>query len=522
MIDSYSIFQPITLYQFFPKNKRLKLNKQGIEYIKLNNESKNPLRSDSFFNNSKNRFSSNQNNRTLSTNRTNHNSFNSINQQYINNYQTNNNFFKYQNRHFNKNHQKTYNTIIMDNRILDRYISLNSNLLPKYFDFNKKIKNIVPLDYKNFNSNLPNLYSKKQNKTKEKINMKAFTTLYSNNNINHNNDIYQNNIINSISQSKNIFNQEKKENNKNDKNFNPILNMQIDKTKRSASTANDIEKPVIKFTSNSIEDKINKYLIGRELGKGAYANVRLVIDKLTKKKYAMKIYDKSKLNDNAKKKCVYREVEIMQRVEHKNIVLLNEVIQTPKQILIIMEYIKGISLREYYNKEIKNQKDISLDKLNLLKKMFKQIFSAMNYLHKNHIAHRDIKLENILLTKDEEIKIIDFGFGMYNPEERLQNFFCGTPNYMAPEISMKQSYVGQYADMWSLGILFYKMLCADFPFKGENEKALFKQVRKCEYKIPDYVDDIARKIIKSLINLDPKKRSSCESILHSIWFDNIK
>ena len=220
MLNSYSIFQPITLYQFFPKNKRLKLSKQGVEYIKLNNESKNPLRSDSFFNNSKNRFTSNHNNRTLSTNRTNHNSFNSINQQYINNYQTNNNFFK----QINKNHQNSYNTIIMDNRLMDKQINLNSNLFSKYIDFNKKIKNIVPLDYKNFNSNLPNLYSKKQNKTKEKINMKAFTTLYSNNNINHNNDIYQNNIINSISQSKNIFNQEKKENNKNDKNFNPILN----------------------------------------------------------------------------------------------------------------------------------------------------------------------------------------------------------------------------------------------------------------------------------------------------------
>ena len=511
MIDSYSIFQPITLYQFFPKNKRLKLNKQGIEYIKLNNESKNPLRSDSFFSNSKNRFTSNHNNRTLSTNRTNHNSFNSINQQYINNYQTNNNFFK----QINKNHQNSYNTIIMDNRLMDKQINLNSNLFSKYIDFNRKIKNIVPLDYKNFNSNLPNLYVKKQNKTKEKINMKAFTTLYSNNN----NNIYQNNILNSISQSKKIFNQDKKENNENDKNYNPILNMQIEKTKRSVSTANNIEKPIIKFASNSIADKINKYIIGRELGKGAYANVKLVIDKLTKKKYAMKIYDKSKLNDNAKKKCVYREVEIMQRIEHKNIVLLNEVIQTPKQILIIMEYIKGISLREYYNKEIRNQKNIPLNRLSLLKKIFKQIFSAMNYLHKNHIAHRDIKLENILLTKEEEIKIIDFGFGMYNPEERLQNFFCGTPNYMAPEISLKQSYVGQYADMWSLGILFYKMLCADFPFKGENEKALFKQVRKCDYKIPDYVDDDARKIIKSLINLDPKKRPSCEGILHSIWFD---
>ena len=204
MNNDYTLFQPITLYQFFPKNKRLRLSKQGNELINNNNDTNNPLRSDSFFNNSKNRIASKQNNRTLSTNRTNHNSFNSINQQYINSYQTNNNFYK----HKNQNTKNSYNTIIMDNRLLDKQLSLNSYLFSKYIDFNGKIKRILPLDNKNYNSNLPNLYMKKKNKTKEKNNMNVFTTLYSNNN-NYDN-IYSNNILNSLAQSKKYLIKKKK------------------------------------------------------------------------------------------------------------------------------------------------------------------------------------------------------------------------------------------------------------------------------------------------------------------------
>ena len=143
----------------------------------------------------------------------------------------------------------------------------------------------------------------------------------------------------------------------------------------------------------------------------------------------------------------------------------------------------------------------------------------MGYLHRNHMAHRDIKLENILIDRNYDIKIIDFGFGMYNPENKLQNFFCGTPNYMPPEISAKKCYIGQKADMWSLGILFYKMLCADFPFKGENEKELYKDVRKCKIKIPFYIKEEIKDIIFSLINLNPDKRPSCEEVLKFKWFN---
>ena len=273
------------------------------------------------------------------------------------------------------------------------------------------------------------------------------------------------------------------------------------------------------LSKNKIK-QLEKYNIGNILGKGAYALVKLITDKITNEKYAMKIYEKAKLNDSLKKKCVYKEIEILKRVKHKNIVKLIEVIHSEKQILIIQEYIKGISLRDYYNKEIKNQKGISEHKTKIFKKIFRQIFDAMNYLHCNHMAHRDIKLENILLTKEYEIKIIDFGFGMLNPENKIQYFFCGTPNYMPPEIIEKKGYNGQKADLWSLGILLYKIYCANFPFKGKNEKELYQSIKKNQYTIMYYVPENVKKIIKGLIEYEPNRRMSCKEILKSEWLQN--
>ena len=265
------------------------------------------------------------------------------------------------------------------------------------------------------------------------------------------------------------------------------------------------------------KDKLSKYEIGADLGKGAYAKVKLATNKITKEKFAIKIYEKEKLNSNSKKSCVYKEIQILKKLRHKNIVKLIEVITTETQILIVQELIEGISLREYYNNEIRNQKGISIHKEAIFKKIFYQIFSAMDYLHKLNMAHRDIKLENILIKNDYEIKIIDFGFGMYNPEKKLQKFFCGTPNYMPPEIAEKKPYVGQLADMWSLGILVYKIFCADFPFKGKDEKELYKAIKTGKFSYAKYTPEYAKKIIGGLIVLDPNKRMNCEDVLKSDW-----
>lgn len=100
--------------------------------------------------------------------------------------------------------------------------------------------------------------------------------------------------------------------------------------------------------------------------------------------------------------------------------------------------------------------------------LFHQTVKAIHFCHSKNIVHRDIKLENILLDQDNNIKMIDFGFSIIIPSYKKLNIFCGTPSYMAPEIVNKVLYVGQTADIWALGILLYVILCGKFPFKGRN------------------------------------------------------
>lgn len=182
-----------------------------------------------------------------------------------------------------------------------------------------------------------------------------------------------------------------------------------------------------------------------------------------------------------------------------------------------MEYAKGISLREYY----RNTKEHRISEP-VCKKVFYQLAEAMSYLHSNHIAHRDIKLENIIIDKNYNVKLFDFGFGVYNPHDELQTFFCGTPNYMPPEIFQKIKYKPELADLWSLGVLLYKMIAGEFPYKGKDEKELFKHVKDGIYSFPSFVSEQAKMIIKSLIVKNPEERIKMDKILCFAWFNSLK
>lgn len=181
-----------------------------------------------------------------------------------------------------------------------------------------------------------------------------------------------------------------------------------------------------------------------------------------------------------------------------------------------MEYVQGQSLRELYNR---CNRHISHD---LCRKLAYQIFDAMAYLHEHKIAHRDIKLENILVTNNNIIKIIDFGFGVYEGDNSLQSFFCGTPNYMPPEIAYKVNYHATLSDLWSLGILLYKMIVGEFPFKAKDEKDLYKLIKKCNFEIPSNIPSEAAKIIKGLITVRPSERMSARAVVSSPWFNEEK
>ena len=426
---------------------------------------------------------------------------------------------------------KDYNNFKNGYNSLMTYSNIGNNKNEIFRDSNTQSKNIkINSDNFDNNSNLnsKNIITNSINSSKPQIINENNNTQSKNNKINSDNysdnsNLNTKNIItNSINSSKpQIINEN---NNKESTNL---------KTTRTDSTEpkNQIKKNLlkqenIKENQNILVQNIDftkkieelcKYDIGENIGIGAYAVVKIITDRVTKENFAMKVYDKSKLSDNSTKKCAYREIEILKRVNHKNIVKLFGIIYTDTKILIIQELVKGISLREYYNREIRDQKEISEYKEEILKKIFYQIFDAMNYIHKNFIAHRDIKLENILMTKDYEIKIIDFGFGMYNPENKLQTFYCGTPNYMPPEITFKKPYNGQKADLWSLGVLVYKMFCADFPFKGKTKKELYENIQSGKFNIASYVPENVKNVIIRMIEINPNNRMTCENVLKSEW-----
>ena len=266
-------------------------------------------------------------------------------------------------------------------------------------------------------------------------------------------------------------------------------------------------------TSRISNKKIDEYEIIKELGKGSYATVKLVIHKNNNNKYAMKIYQKKALLDPQKKNSVENEIKILKQLDNSNIMKLFEVIDTPKYLYLIMEYIDGISLLDTIKKETNHYFE---EKRAL--KIFVQIIKANIYCQNKNICHRDLKLENILILKNDIIKLIDFGFAIKADKKAYQNLFCGSPSYMAPEIVNKQKYIAQYSDIWSLGVLFYSMLYGRFPFKASTQSELFKKINEAEIEFPDNIEinDKIKILLKKIFVLIPAQRPSLQEILNDI------
>ena len=264
-------------------------------------------------------------------------------------------------------------------------------------------------------------------------------------------------------------------------------------------------------------NKINNYVFLKQLGNGSYASVKCAKHKITQVKYAVKIYSKLSLFDPQKKTSVKNEIENLKLLSHTNIVKFHEVIESQTNLYLIMEYVNGISLRDYIN-----QKEQKLLNENETKLIFKQIVNAIKYCHSKHICHRDIKLENVLLCDKNytKVKVIDFGFSekTFNKNVLLK-MFCGTPSYMAPEIIMKKKYIGQYVDIWSLGVLLYRILCGKFPFQGTNENELYQNIMKCKIEFPKFLTENAIELINKMLQFKPNDRISIDDVNKQKWFN---
>eukprot|EP00931_Biecheleriopsis_adriatica_P100465 TRINITY_DN75782_c0_g1_i1.p1 TRINITY_DN75782_c0_g1~~TRINITY_DN75782_c0_g1_i1.p1 ORF type:complete len:963 (+),score=168.35 TRINITY_DN75782_c0_g1_i1:136-3024(+) len=262
------------------------------------------------------------------------------------------------------------------------------------------------------------------------------------------------------------------------------------------------------LSGSSLED----YIIGKQIGQGAYATVAFGLHKETSKKVAIKIYEKYKLLDPQRRKSVRCEIRLMERLRHPNIVVFHEALDTPKQIYLIMDFVGGGSLHHFLKKRPNRRTDDAL-----AKRLFFQVCQGIRYLHDRHIVHRDVKLENLLLDDQGTVKIIDFGFSTIVPPGKKLKIFCGTPSYMAPEIVARKEYAGFCADIWAMGVLLYALLCGSFPFRGQNDRDLYRKIVRGVFHVPEFVGEGARSLLHRALTTDMARRPTVEDLLQDQW-----
>ena len=248
----------------------------------------------------------------------------------------------------------------------------------------------------------------------------------------------------------------------------------------------------------------------KQIGEGSFGEVWQVVHKQFRKSYAMKIMQ---MSQGINIKEIKNEINILKQLDNINVMKLYEVIDTPKYLYLVMEYINGVSLLE----TIKQDQNHYFEEKRAIK-IFIQIVKGILYCQSKNICHRDIKLENILLIKDDIVKIIDFGFAVKATKESYQKLFCGTPSYMAPEIVNKEKYIAQYSDIWSLGVLFFAMLYGRFPFRAKTQEDLFDIINEANVVFPEDIEisEEIKDLITKIFVVNPTQRISLNEIINEL------
>ncbi|CDW77080.1 protein kinase domain containing protein [Stylonychia lemnae] len=270
------------------------------------------------------------------------------------------------------------------------------------------------------------------------------------------------------------------------------------------------------FSLNNTNHK--DYEVQVLVGQGAFGSVQRAIHRTSRSVVAIKSYEKNKLmSDQYRRDSLKKEIEILKKLDHPNIIKLYDSIDTGIKVNLIMEYVQGRSLYSFLRK--KGGVMLRIDEKQA-KLIFKQVAGAVAYLHEEKIVHRDLKLENILIDDQNRIKIIDFGFSVRS-DKKLQ-FTCGTPHYMAPELAMKKDHYGQPTDIWAMGVMLFIMLTGRLPFYGDFEDDLYRRISTGKFKFPNdcKLSSQASNLIKKMLKVEPSKRIKAEKILDDPWLDD--
>ncbi|KAJ0034250.1 hypothetical protein Pint_24702 [Pistacia integerrima] len=259
---------------------------------------------------------------------------------------------------------------------------------------------------------------------------------------------------------------------------------------------------------------LNRYQLGRLLGRGSFAKVHQARSIVDNSVVAIKVISKNANLDPNMESRIVREVAAMRRLQHHpNVLKIHEVMATKTKIYLVMEYASG---GELFNKVLRRGRLTE----SAARRYFQQLVSALHFCHQNGVAHRDMKPQNLLLDQNGDLKVSDFGLSAL--PEQLKNGLlhtaCGTPAYTAPEVMSRRGYDGAKADAWSCGVILYVLLAGYLPFDDSNLLTMYKKIQRKEYQFPSWISRQARSVIYQLLDPNPKSRMSIEALMNLSWF----
>ena len=291
-------------------------------------------------------------------------------------------------------------------------------------------------------------------------------------------------------------------------------------TSASRNKSNLVLNNNIIISKNINSNPFNDYVVIKDIGSGTYSKVQLVQHKINLSIRAMKVIKKKKKKgtNQTNEHDVYKEVNLLIKMDHPNIVKIFEFYNGEKEYYLIMEYCEG---GELFDKIVKS----NLTEIQCAYIMY-QILSAVNYCHKMKIIHRDLKPENILIKKDEDgfyrVKVCDFGtskaFKIGDTEKQL----VGSAYYIAPEVIQKK--YNLKCDLWSCGVIMFVLLTKKPPFGGRNDAIIMQNIQIGKYKeqLLDEYSPYAKELVALLLEKNIKKRINAEQALNHPWFDVFK
>ena len=296
--------------------------------------------------------------------------------------------------------------------------------------------------------------------------------------------------------------------------------MLFDKKKKIVN----IEVKSKEINKKNISLKDFEYDIERPIGKGGFCTVYKAIFKDNKKIYALKVIDKSILKNDDDIKNIINEIKIMNELDSSNLLKLVTNFEDENNIYIILPLCKNGQLYDLLHKSNKKVKNI------FIKKYLYQTIQAIKELHKKKIIHRDIKPENILIDDKDNALLSDFGIATHCKEGEKRNTYCGTDEYLAPEVIRGQPY-DEKIDIWAIGILIYECISplGKTPFNkidflkrtDDNKEYIIKNEKDLKINYDKNFDPLAKNLIEKILKINPKERLSISNILNHIFFNNI-